>query len=96
MKTQSNNAEDVKKILDEVQKLHSNNVLKFGQKKDYVREMLQNIINRYNNIDDKIKLNTQKQQNLIDEMSLPIKKKVEVIGGKKKQKYNKKIKKNKK
>ena len=96
MKTQSNNAEEVKKILDEVQKLHSNNVLKFGQKKDYVREMLQNIINRYNNIDDKIKLNTQKQQNLIDEMSLPIKKKVEVIGGKKKQKYNKKIKKNKK
>ena len=96
MKPQSNNAEEVKKILDEVQKLHSNNVLKFGQKKDYVREMLQNIINRYNNIDDKIKLNTQKQQNLIDEMSLPIKKKVEVIGGKKKQKYNKKIKKNKK
>tara|TARA_B100000949_G_C14010290_1_gene336966 strand:- start:335 stop:625 length:291 start_codon:yes stop_codon:yes gene_type:complete len=96
MTTQSNNAEEVKKILDEVQKLHSANVLKFGQKKDYVREMLQNIINRYNNIDDKIKLNTQKQQNLIDEMSLPIKKKVEVIGGKKKQKYNKKIKKNKK
>lgn len=95
MKTQSNNAEEVKKILDEVQKLHSNNVLKFGQKKDYVREMLQNIINRYNHIEGKIRLNTQLQQNLVDEIDLPVKTKV-AGGGKKKRKYNKKIKKNKK
>tara|TARA_B100000378_G_C17990556_1_gene393704 strand:- start:728 stop:1021 length:294 start_codon:yes stop_codon:yes gene_type:complete len=97
MTTKSDNAKEVKRILDEIEKLHSDNVLKFGQKKDTVREMLQNIINRYNNIDQKIKLNTQKQQNLIDEKSLPVKTKVEVIGGgKKKRKYNKKIKKNKK
>ena len=97
MTTKSDNAKEVKRILDEIEKLHSDNVLKFGQKKDAVRDMLQNLINRYNNIDQKIKLNTQKQQNLIDKISSPVKTKVEVIGGgKKKRKYNKKIKKNKK